>query len=128
MKIQCVKAECPVCKITGSIQLFMNRNREVRYARTRHYSHINKASRKPQFTYCKITDLHALETLLSQQNISLKTEAKAPRSIGQQSGFKPHDPQLRSLASIHQNNWASSSVRIEHQPKLFFQLSKNSVF
>jgi hypothetical protein len=47
IKIKCIKAECPVCKVTGSIQLFLNTNREVRYARTRHYSHIDKIPRSP---------------------------------------------------------------------------------
>ena len=67
MKIKCVKAECPICKITGSIQLFINKQNEVRYARTRHYSHLDKDSKKPQFTYCKIEDLEALKTLLNGQ-------------------------------------------------------------
>jgi hypothetical protein len=108
--------QCPICHITGSTQLFLNKEGEVRYARVKHYSHLDRDSKKPQFTYCKITDLEALKTLLSQQNISLKTEAEAPRSNGQQGRFESHDPQLRSLASVHQNNWTGSSVRIEHQP------------
>ena len=71
VKYKCVKLECPVCKVVGSIQLFLNRSGEVRYARTRHYSHLDKDSKKPQFTYCKLEDKEALKTLLSQQGISL---------------------------------------------------------
>ena len=71
MKIKCIKAECPSCKQSGSIQLFLNKKDEVRYARTRHYSHLDKDTKKPQFTYCKIEDLEALKTLLSQAGVSL---------------------------------------------------------
>ena len=70
MKIKCFKAECPVCKASGSIQLFFNSSLELRYARTRHYSHTDKDSHKPKFTYCKLEDLEALKTMLSQQGIS----------------------------------------------------------
>ncbi len=74
MKIKCFKAECPECKNNGSIQLFINKNLEVRYARTRHYSHIDKDSKKPQFTYCKMQNLEALKTLIESQAISFSTE------------------------------------------------------
>jgi len=70
MKIKCVKAGCPICKLNSSIQLFLNRNGEVKYARTRHYSHIDKVSKKPQFTYCKLS-LEELKTLLNSQGVSL---------------------------------------------------------
>jgi hypothetical protein len=83
MKIKCVKAECPICKAKGSIQLFMNRSGEVKYARTRHYSRINKDSRRPQFTYCKIIDLEALKTLITQQGISLSVDKADSGQIGQ---------------------------------------------
>jgi hypothetical protein len=117
MKIKCVKAECPICNVAGSIQLFMNRNGEVRYARTRHYSHIDKDSKKPQFTYCKIQDLQALQTLLLNKGISLSTEEVTAGQVGQALGFESLDPQLRGCAPIQQTGqWASSSVRIEHQP------------
>ena len=71
MKIKCFKAECPVCRASGSIQLFFNSSLELRYARTRHFSHTDKDSKKPQFTYCKIEDLEALKTLLSNANWSI---------------------------------------------------------
>ncbi len=71
MKIKCIKAECPQCKIIGSIQLFLNKDNQVKYARTRHYSHLDKDSKKPQFTYCKTENLQVLKTLLLQQNFSI---------------------------------------------------------
>jgi hypothetical protein len=117
MKIKCIKAECPICKTTGSIQLFMNNNLEVRYARTRHYSHQDKVSKKPQFTYCRIENLLSLKTLLPQQSTSLNTEKTTAGQVGQVIRFETIDPQLRGCATIQQNRvWTSSSVRIEHQP------------
>jgi hypothetical protein len=117
MKIKCVKAECPVCKVTGSIQLFLNKQNEVRYARTRHYSHIDKDSKKPQFTYCKINDLEALQTLIKSQSISIATEQVTAGQVGQGRGFASLDPQLRGCATVQQTGQrASSPVGIEHQP------------
>ena len=99
MKIKCLKAECPVCKKLCSIQLFLNKNGEVKYARTRHYSHLDKDSQKPQFTYCKIEDLDALKTLISQQGISLSTE-KGNGSIGQSQNGSIHDLELRDSRPV----------------------------
>jgi hypothetical protein len=117
VKYKCIKAECPICKVVGSIQLFLNRSGEVRYARTRHYSYLDKDSKKPQFTYCKIENLDALKTLLLQQGISLNTGKVTAGQVGQAIGFGNLDPQLRGCATNQQNKpWASSSVRTEHQP------------
>ena len=117
LKYKCFKSECPVCHNTGSIQLFLNAKLEVRYARTRHYSTISKDSSKPQFTYCRIENLSELKTLLSKQNISLTTVSTTPGQVGQALGFVSLDPQLGGCATNRQTgHWASSSVRIEHQP------------
>jgi hypothetical protein len=116
VKYKCVKMKCPECKTTGTIQLFMNNNREIRYARTRHYSHTNKESRKPQFTYCKIEDLVALKTLLLNKGIQFSTDRAKLGQAGQWVNFESHDQQLKSLDSICQNIGAGSSVRIEHHP------------
>ena len=116
MKYKCFKAECPECKSIGSIQLFMNRNLEVRYARTRHYSHIDKVSRKPRFTYCKITDLEALKTLLSNKNISLTTNNAKNCQTGQNSTLRINDHKLGESRLIFRTEGAGSSVRIEHHP------------
>ena len=83
MKIKCVKLQCPICNKSGSCQLFLNRLGQIRYARVRHYSHIDKDSRKPQFTYHKLEDLDALKTLLSQQGIQLNTDKTISGQTGQ---------------------------------------------
>ena len=116
MKYKCFKSECPVCHTTGSIQLFLNSKSEVRYARTRHYSTIAEDSIKPNFTYCRIENLEGLKTLLSNKSITLSTST-TPGQVGQALGFESIDPQLGGCATNRQTgHWASSSVRIEHQP------------
>jgi hypothetical protein len=78
MKIKCVKSVCPICHVTGSAQLFLNKKNKIRYARIRHYKGLNE-NKKPQFDYHKVEDLEALKTLLKSQGISLNTE----KAIGQ---------------------------------------------
>jgi len=92
MKIKCAKAVCPSCKQSGSIQLFLNKKDEVRYARTRHYSHLDQDSKKPQFTYCRIENLEALETLLKSQGISLSVVVG---QIGQAQSRNVHDLKVK---------------------------------
>ena len=82
-KIRCLKAECPSCKQSGSIQLFLNKKDEVRYARTRHYSHLDQDSKKPQFTYCRIENLEVLEPLLKNEGISLSLIGSLGQGLGQ---------------------------------------------
>ena len=116
MKIKCVKLNCPICSKSGSCQLFFNRLGQVRYARVRHYSHIDKDSKKPQFTYHKLTDLEALKTLLSKQNIQLNTDntnTGQNRSSGHQNNI---DHKLNDLSLKHGIEGAGSSARIEHHP------------
>jgi len=116
LKIKCIKFECPVCGNSGSCQLFLNKKNQVRYARVRHYSHLDKQTRKPQFTYCKVTDLEALKTLLSNKNISLTTDDAESGQVGQKSNAIIHDLELRDSSLIYRNMWAGSSARIEHHP------------
>jgi hypothetical protein len=108
--------QCPICGKDGSCQAFFNSQGKLKYARLRHYSHTDKESRKPQFTYCKITDLDALETLLLNKGIQLSTDKAASGQIGQISNTKIHDLKLKDSSSNCQNKWAGSSVRIEHHP------------
>lgn len=115
LKYKCFKSDCPVCHQTGSIQLFLNKKYEVRYARTRH-SYLAKDSKKQQFTYCKIENLEVLKTLLSKQLNSLALGTSLGQ-VGQVLGFVNLDPQLRGCATKLENRvWAVSSARIEHQP------------
>jgi hypothetical protein len=92
MKIKCVKAECPQCHIVGSIQLFLNKQNEVKYARTRHYLRLDPTTKKPQFEYHKVEELEALKTLLKSQSISLSTDKAKIGQVGQSQERKKHDP------------------------------------
>ena len=86
----------------------MNNSLEVRYARTRHYSHISKDSHKPQFTYCKIENLQALKTLLSDKLIHSTGKATAGQ-VGQDIGFANHDPTMASWGagvSVKVDSWS----------------------
>ena len=75
-----------------------------------------KDSSKPQFAYCRIEDLSVLKALLSNKSISLSTST-TPGQDGHAEGFANLDPQLGGCAINRQiGHWASSSVRIEHQP------------
>ena len=117
MKIKCLKMECPQCHKKGLAQLFLRKDSTIRYARIRHYSHIDKESRKPQFTYCKLRELHELKTLLLNKGISLSTDKATAGQVGHNQGFESLDPQLRGCTLVQQNKpGASNSVRIEHQP------------
>ena len=111
VKYKCFKTQCPECGNSGSLQLFINKSNRVTYARVRHHQG------KGKYTYCKIEDLHALKTLLSNKGIQLSTDEAKPGQVGQEVRFQTHDPQLRSSSSISQNkHWAGSSARIEHHP------------
>ena len=109
-KIKCLKAECPICKVTGSIQLFLNRHGEIKYARTRHYSHLDKDSRKPQFTYCKLEDLEGLKTLICQQGISLNVDKAERGHLGQTSNTEIPDQELNNSSPKQQNKMCLRSL------------------
>ena len=66
----------PACENSGSLQLFINKKGEVRYARTRHYLGNGK------FSYCKIEDTEALKTLLKSQGISISTDKANNEATG----------------------------------------------
>jgi hypothetical protein len=93
---KCVKMQPPVCHITGSAQLFLNKNGEVRYARARHYKGLNDF-KKPQFFYCKIEDLNKLETLLTSLNFHFPQAQ--PKQLGQKTSKEFHDQTSVSLLS-----------------------------
>jgi hypothetical protein len=88
----------------------MNNNLEVKYARTRQYSHIDKDSRKPQFTYCKIEDLVALKTLITQQGISLSVDRAESGQLGQGSNANIHDLKLKDSSFDQQNKMCLGSL------------------
>jgi hypothetical protein len=110
VKYKCIKTQCPVCGNSGSLQLFINRQGKITYARVRHYQG------KGKYTYCKIEELGALKTLLLNKGISLSTDEAELGQVGQGVGLKTHDPQLSSSSFNSENKWAGSSARIEHHP------------
>ena len=75
----------------------------MKYARTRHYLHLDKDSKKPQFTYCKPEDLEALKTLITQQGISLSVAKAESGQIGQGQIEKIHDLELQDSSHSQQN-------------------------
>ena len=112
MKIKCVsKFLCGVCSVKDSLQIFYNSKGEARYYRVRHRDAATK-----RFFYHQQTKAYADKELesyretLSQSGISLSS--KGIVDLGH-SNCK--NGQIES-ASILENSWASSSVRIEHQP------------
>jgi hypothetical protein len=82
MKIKCMKLECSVCQKAGLAQIFSNNKGEVKYTRIRHYSHNDKVSHKPQFTYCKIEDLETLKALIKSKGISLSIDEVKKGQLG----------------------------------------------
>jgi hypothetical protein len=86
----------------GSVQLFLNKKNENRYARFRHYKGLNE-NKKPQFDHHKVEELEKLKTLLQNKGFQFSAEAKASRSQGQGVVLKTHDPHLRSSSFICQN-------------------------
>jgi hypothetical protein len=94
VKYKCFKIQCPVCRRTGSCQTFLNKQNKITYARVRHYSHINKQTKKPQFEYHKIQNLEALKTLL---NASYST-GKADKVQGGQ-GYTANNVDPKHLSS-----------------------------
>ena len=100
IKIKCVKLECQ-CKKQGLAQLFLNKQGEIKYARVRHYTHTDKVSKKPQFTYYRL-DLEELKTLLKSQSISLSI-GKADGSLGQNQSGKIHDLDIKDSSPVQQN-------------------------
>jgi hypothetical protein len=101
-RIKCLKLKCK-CGREGLAQVFLRKDGSISYARVRHYSHIDKDSKKPQFTYCKITDLGALKTLLLKQDISLSIDRAEMGQMGQGQTDKNHDLE-NSNSSLNQQN------------------------
>jgi hypothetical protein len=101
-RIKCLKLKCK-CGKEGLAQVFLRKDGSISYARTRHFSHTDKVSHKPQFTYCKITDLDALKTLLLKQDISLSIDRAEVGQIGQGQTENNHDLE-NSASSLNQQN------------------------
>ncbi len=94
----------------------MNKLGQIRYARVRHYSHIDKVSKKPQFTYHKLEDLEALKTLLSNKGIQLNKNKANSGQTGHHGHQNNIDQKHKALSLISKSRGAGSSARIEHHP------------
>jgi hypothetical protein len=95
MKIKCITTEkCPICGDKGSIQVFFNKQLQIKYGRVRHYTGLNEA-KKPQFSYCKIENLNQLEALLTSLNFQFSQTQQ--KQLGQKTTKDFHDQTSVSL-------------------------------
>jgi len=111
MKIKCLRFECEVCIKSASIQVFYNKSGTVKYAIATHYK--GQLNGKPQFEY------HQLSLAYIQRKLNEMPKEDNPIAIDQcgHIGQKINDDQPKSdSTTILERDWASSSVRIEHQP------------
>jgi hypothetical protein len=93
MKIKCVKLQCPICGMKGSCQVFFNKQNKIKYGRVRHTipkgSEEYNENKKYNFSYCKISELQQLETLLISVNFPFpQTQIK---QLGQKTTVDFHD-------------------------------------
>jgi hypothetical protein len=115
-RIKCVKLECSICHKVGLAQIFLRKDGSISYARVRHYSHLDKVSKKPQFTYCKIEDLETLKALIKSKGISLSIDEVKKGQLGQGQTNKNHDLKLKDSSLNQQNQGRSSSSWLGHKP------------
>ena len=66
----CKTERCPICGNKGSIQVFFNKQNEIKYVRVRHYTGLNEA-KKPQFSYYVFDYSQSFSVNLSFVNKSL---------------------------------------------------------
>ncbi len=111
MQIKCERFECEVCSKLASIQVFYNKSGAINYARARHYT--GTSNGKPQFEY------HQQSLAYIQRKLNEMQKKDNPIIIGQSGhiGQEINDDLEKAHSStILEKDWASSSVRIEHQP------------
>ncbi len=116
-RIKCLKMQCPKCGITGSRQLFLNRDNRIRYARVRHYKGLHEF-KKPQFEYHKIEDLDLLKTLLKTQDLQFPS-ATGQNGQRQPATLQQHHEQNSKIQPLNAENkclgslawWGTALVR-----------------
>ncbi len=116
MKIKCLRFECEVCSKLASIQVFYNKSGTIKYARARHYSGILNG--KPQFEY------HQQSLAYIQRKLNEMQKKDNPITIGQSGHIGQeinNDLEKAQSSTFLEKDWASSSVRIEHQPDTSIQ-------
>ena len=111
MKIKCERFECEVCSKLASIQVFYNKSGEIKYARARHYK--GTLNTKPQFEYHQQSIDYIQRKLNEMPKETYPNTSNKSGHIGQHFNDDPIKPQV---STILKKSWASSSVRIEHQP------------
>jgi hypothetical protein len=117
------KFPCGVCGTRDSLQIFYNSKGEARYFRVRHRDATTK-----RFYYHQQTKAYADKELesyretLSQSGISLSS--KGIVDLGHSNS---KNGQIDS-DSILKNSWASSSVRIEHQPPKYLDVDQYKTY
>jgi hypothetical protein len=137
MKIKCVKAECEVCHVVGSVQIFLNNKGEIRYSRVRHY--LKTEAGKPKFSYCQQSKSYAEKKLeeFNQQNLSRREDfntVTASSSISKDNdhlelGHGNIDLELKeSSSNLESGGWSSSLVRtLALRPKVNIDLGNGYV-
>jgi hypothetical protein len=133
LKIKCVKLDnCPICGKAGSLQVFFNKQLQIKYGRVRHIIHKDEAGYNPNvkynFHYCKIEDLQQLETLLKSLSFKSPTSTTQLHTATTNTNLKPLGQAGQDLMGnqaklgqadsglISKINGAGSSARIEHHP------------
>ena len=112
MKIKCVsKFLCGVCGVRDSVQIFYNNKGEARYYRVRHRDANKRFYYHQQTKAYADKELECYRETLSQTEISLSS-----KSIVDLEGHQNGQNGQVELSTILKKSWASSSVRIEHQP------------
>jgi hypothetical protein len=113
MKIKCIsKFLCEVCNVRDSLQIFYNKKGEGRYYRVRH-----KDATTKKFYYHQQTKAYADKELHNHRQTLSQTEISDSNKgiIDLEGQPKGQNGQIDS-STILEKSWASSSVRIEHQP------------
>ena len=111
MKIKCVKFDCEICGKLASIQVFYNKNGEVKYSRARHYK--GRMNNKPQFEYHQQSLAYIQRKLNEMPKETYPNITNKRGHIDQKANI---DIDKAESSTILRNSWASSSVRIERQP------------
>jgi hypothetical protein len=117
--IKCTKLDsCPICGKDGSLQVFFNKQNQVKYGRVRHYIMKNETDYNPQvkynFRYHRIEDLNTLETLLHSVNFQFPiAQAKHPV----QAKSNSHVELVSKPKNLDQHNLSSN---IELEPRAGF--------
>ena len=111
MKIRCVKLDCDVCTKLDSIQVFCNKGGEIKYARARHYK--GRQNNKPKFGYHQQSLAYIQRKLNEMPKETYPNISNKSGQVGQNANL---DLEEAESSTILMKSWASSSVRIEHQP------------